>query len=305
MTDSFHVSSEVGLKIVHFRPKSLTEDEWALWGDSVIACIKAMEPEKVLTAKRWLSLLVAYVRFLIELQLEPPVQPHFTVRLIEAYVSTIASNKSAATRRGELTKIGRKNNPRHPWPIKPKSISRTNRNRPYRVDELISLRRAAPEERTESRRRLFQTVLALGLCVGLDGRTIHQVTPERVKRTGDGVFVSGIGNRPEILVEPWAGKWLSYWAARTEPEVAIAGSLSMYDSKLCTLRGDDGTTRLTTSRLRTTFVLHVMGQHLPLHEIMAITGLTSTSSLDFYLKALEQPPALDSVTLPPILGEVN
>lgn len=272
----------VALRVENYRPQLLTEDEWRVWGPSIKDVVYIVRPDNCVEARRIVTSLVAFSRSLISWGLEPPISQHLLLPRIDRHLDDNSSPGSRRTRRTELIKLGRVMTPEYPWPTKFVPIPRSKRKPPYSPSALRSLIGAAEAQESAADRRLFQISLALGLN-GHDGRSIPYMTREQVVIRDGGVYLSGDDVRPELLIKGRLGEWVEHWRERTEPEQLLVGSQSRFNSKISRLRADDGKTRLTIARLRTTYVVRLL-EHPGLRqsEILALAGLTSTSSLDLY-----------------------
>ncbi len=282
--------ADVRGSVDRYRPKLLTVAQWANWGDSVVACVEALGPQTPKDGIRLLTMLAAFAADLDRLGKEPPLETHLTLRLIEWHVNERPPG-SAATRRSELQRIGRIVNPTHPWPLPRKAFAPGHRYPPYTAVELASLERAADAPRTRARRRIFQVAMALGLGVGLDGRTLFTVFPEHVEPVGAlDVIVHGPPPRPPVQVTGRLAVWLREWAADTDAGQPVIGSRGTYNTVVSSLTGDDGETRLQPGRLRSTFVVHLLETARgPVRELLEVVGVESFKALDGYLPYLAPP----------------
>lgn len=272
----------VSLRVEKYRPQLLTKDEWRSWGPSIKEVVYTVRPDNPPEASRVVTSLVGFVRSLIGWGFEPPVAQHLLLPRIDRHLANNTSPGSKRTRRTELIKLGRVLNPEYPWPTKLEAVARSTRKPPYTLVELESLVRAAESQERAVDRRLFQIALALGLH-GHDGRTLPYITRERILHRDGECYLSGDDIRPEILISGQLSEWVQHWQERTKPEQPVVGSKGYFNSELSRLRGDDGKTRLRMARLRTTYVVRLLEEPGLLQgEILALAGLTSTSSLDQY-----------------------
>lgn len=296
-------------KVHSFTPECLTTEEWAAWGPGIIDNVYDVSPETVDQASRTVSLLSRFAADAQRWGWEPPLAEHLTLRSVDRHCSAFTNEGARRTRRSALIAIGRIINPETQWPPVREKMGRSRREPPYDRSELVSLHEGAEHREPRSQRRLFQVGLSLGLAAGLDGRTIHDVTTDQIRRLGPSrVCIDPIGARPVIEVRGLHGKWISYWAANTEPGCPVIGSRSVYNGRLHTLVGDDGTTRMSMARLRTTFIVHLLKQRSLSHnEFLQVAGLNSTSSLDLYREFLPEADLERTgrlfAALPPILEE--
>ena len=101
----------------------------------------------------------------------------------------LASDRSRATYRAVLRRVGPLLTKRAPWEPRPASLARRQVARPYTEPEALLLRKDALVQPTSARRRAAQAFLALGLGTGLDGRWATQVAARHVNASASGVVV--------------------------------------------------------------------------------------------------------------------
>lgn len=302
------MSNEVRASLDQYRPRCLSEDEWAIWGGSVLDIVYQVSPETKTQAKRTVGFLARFAADVHSWGGEPPLAEHLTMRAIERHVARHEKAGTRRTRRHTLIAVGRIANPAHRWPYRQSKIAKSPKQPPYTPWQLESLHEAAKHREPKSHRRLFQIALVAGLGAGLDGRTIRAVTPESVIATPEGgVAIDRVGSRPQMAVSGLHADWLSYWAQHTPAGQPLVGSKGVYNSKVHLMQGDDGRTSLSLARLRTTFIVHLINQHtLTLSQIVALAGMNSAGSLSGYLDHVADPDLENVKTafagLPPIIG---
>lgn len=302
------MTKETREQVDAYQPLCLTKAEWAKWGPSVLDAVYQFSPETVDQAKRTIGLLARFAADAERWGWDPPLAEHLTMRSIDRHNAQFTNEGARRTRRSTLVSIGRVINPSHLWPPDRQKMGRSRRKPPFTHDELASLHAAARHREPESHRRLFQVVLSFCLGAGHDGRTLHLITPEMVEYLGPShVRLSPIGGRPHMELGGIHAQWVAYWAAHTEPGRPVVGPRGTYNGRVFVLIGDDGKTQLSVSRLRTTFVTHLLAQqNLSACEILQLSGLSSTASLDLYREFLPVPDfgstAAKFAALKPIFG---
>lgn len=279
---------DVSRSVNRYTPRCLTEEQWAKWGGTNLDVVRILAPTEVAHVRRMLSNLASFAADLDDWGHSPPIAPLFTVRLIERHSRAIKNVGAQRVRRAWLMSVGRTVNPHHPWPVPMGKYPRERRQPPYAAWELDSLHDAAKHQEPRSLQRLFQMNLALMLGAGCDRQNLYSVTPEMVSSYDTTRVCVSIEGRPAVDVSGLHGQWIRYWAANTEPGRPLAGPKSVANGKLASLRGDDGETRISTARLRTTFVVHLLDQRmLNLTEFMQLTGFGGLTSVDLYATFLE------------------
>ena len=87
----------------------------------------------------------------------------------------VANDRSRATFRSDLRRMGPLLTRSAPWQPRPQAIATRNLAPPYTFSEIELLRADAANQPTEARRRGARALLALGLGAGLDGRWVARV----------------------------------------------------------------------------------------------------------------------------------
>lgn len=196
---------------------------------------------------------------------------------VERFVASLGGERSAATYRAVLRRVGPVLTKKAPWEPRPETISRRPLAPPYRGDELVTLFRDAVSQPTPSRQRAACALLVLGLGAGLDGRWATRVKADDVTRFGPVVTVEvGEPNpRSIVVLAGWEDELLTL-AASAGDEFLVGGrSKSNRRTGHLTERliVPTGHPRLAPARLRSTWLLwHVVaGTRLP--ELCAAAGL--------------------------------
>lgn len=101
----------------------------------------------------------------------------------------MAKDRSCATYRAVLRRVGPLLTKKAPWEPKPPSIARRSVAVPYSREDLYLLREDALLQPTDSRRRAARALLALGLVAGLDGRWVSKVVASDITSAVEGVVI--------------------------------------------------------------------------------------------------------------------
>ena len=101
----------------------------------------------------------------------------------------LASDRSRATYRAVLRRVGPLLTKRAPWEPRPTSLARRQVAPPYTATEVQLLRNDAVAQPTAARRRAARALLVLGLGAGLDGRWVTRVAARDVRASASGVVV--------------------------------------------------------------------------------------------------------------------
>ena len=109
---------------------------------------------------------------------------------VERFIEFCLTNdRSQATYRSTLRRVGPLLTKRAPWQPRPKPIVRRALAPPYSEEEMAMIVADGQGQPTVDRRRAARALMALGLGAGLDGRWVTRVTASDVERSGRGVVV--------------------------------------------------------------------------------------------------------------------
>jgi hypothetical protein len=220
---------------------------------------------------------------------------------VERFIAVgLADDRSRATYRAVLRRVGPLLTKRAPWGAMPATVARRQVAAPYTLDELRSLRSDSVAQPTARRVRAARALLALGAGAGLDGRWVARVDAGDVATQG-GVVLVTVG-APSARIMPVLAGWedeVLELAATAGGEFLVGGrsvSKNRADSLAASLIVGNGHPRFSASRLRSTWlVTHLaMGTRLPeLARAAGLQGVTVLSDLLPFVPALDEESALE------------
>jgi hypothetical protein len=200
---------------------------------------------------------------------------------VERFVSVaLAEDRSAATYRAVLRRVGPLLTRRAPWEPRPTAVARRPLAPPYSPQEVDLLLDDAGTQPTFSRQRAAFAFLALGLGVGLDGRWATRVTAHDVNRCGDGVVVR-VGDpsaRSIVALASWEDALLGL-ADLADGQFLVGGrtwSNRKTGALVERLITPTGHPRLAPARLRSTWLLWHLQAGTRLPELCRAAGLRGT-----------------------------
>jgi hypothetical protein len=213
----------------------------------------------------------------------------------------LASDRSRATYRAALRRVGPLLTKRAPWEPRPAAMARRQVAPPYTGPEVLLLRQDALVQPTPARRRAARAFLALGLGTGLDGRWATRVAACHVKASASGVVVE-VGEpaaRQVVACAEWEDELIGL-AATADDEFLVGGySNSTRRTGHLTERlvVPTGHPRLAPARLRSTWlVAHLLaGTRLP--ELCRAAGLEGVTVLSDLLEVIEPLDDASTVTM--------
>jgi hypothetical protein len=203
----------------------------------------------------------------------------------------LASDRSRATYRAVLRRVGPLLTTRAPWEPRPSTLARRQVTPPYTAPEVLLLRKDALVQPTAARRRAARALLALGLGVGLDGRWVTRVAAEHVTASASGVVVE-VGEpaaRSVVALVDWEDELL-WLAANAEDQFLVGGnSTSTRRTGHLTerLMTPTGHPRLAPARLRSTWLLAHLRAGTRLPELCRAAGLEGVTVLSDLLELVD------------------
>jgi hypothetical protein len=200
---------------------------------------------------------------------------------VERFVTVaLVDDRSSATYRAVLRRVGPLLTRRAPWEPRPTAIARRQLAPPYSPEEVALLLDDAGTQPTFSRQRAAFAFLALGLGAGLDGRWATRVKAEDVTRCGEGVVVR-VGDpaaRSIVALATWEDALLGL-ADLAGDQFLVGGrtwsnrNTGALVERLVTPTGHP---RLAPARLRSTWLLWHLQAGTRLPELCRAAGLRGT-----------------------------
>lgn len=216
--------------------------------------------------------------------------------MVDRFVAVgLVGERSQATYRSVLRRVGPLLTDWAPWEPKPISLARRQVAVPYGEAELTALRADAKVQPTPGRLRAARALLALGCGAGLDGRWVARVGSEDVVESSWGVLVRV--EEPSARVVPVLATWeeeVLELAASASGEFLVGGrstSRNRAGALAASLVVAEGRPRFSASRLRSTWLLtHLSnGTRLPeLAQAAGLAGVTVLSDLLPFVPSISQ-----------------
>ncbi|MFG2027180.1 hypothetical protein [Streptomyces sp. NPDC048825] len=193
---------------------------------------------------------------------------------------------------------------------KPAKLSASVPNSPYSRTELADLWGWASGQPTEELRWGCKTLMALGLGVGLDSPEVIPLRVHDVRRTSNGggpvvVATRGARKRDILCRRPWEGV-----LASAADRLDTTGTAQYLFRPNCFSRGTNTVTnfldrtkpssevpRLVMGRLRSTWLVELFEERLPITVIVAAAGVDTLHGLSRILPFLSAVPADEAARL--------
>ena len=195
----------------------------------------------------------------------------------------LAGSTSQATYRADLRWAGPRLTVIAPWQPRPVTMAVRKVATPYTQAELEFLRADAVQQPSAVRRRGARALLALGLGAGLDGRWTARIGPDAVRR-GEGfvaISVPAPAARLVVVRSCWEDEILDL--AATAGSGVLLGRRSESRNRVGDiakrLRCPLGHPRISSARLRSTWLVDLLADGVPLPVICAAAGLSGITTL--------------------------
>jgi hypothetical protein len=203
---------------------------------------------------------------------------------VERFIASLAEERSAATHRAVLRRVGPLLTKRAPWEPRAQAIPRRQLAPPYENDEVSTLIDDAIDQPNWSRQRAAIAFLTLGLGAGLDGRWVTRVAASHVRLEGDVVTVEVGEPRPRkvVCLVTWEEQLLGLAATAQRDEFLVGGystSKNRTAELTARLAVPTGHPRLSPARLRSTWLLWHLDAGTRLPELCRAAGLQGTQVL--------------------------
>jgi hypothetical protein len=267
-----------------YWPKSIDADRWDEVRPFVLDAAERLGLDGGAGAQRAVRVLARLAAWAagqgLPLDLEVVLDPDTVERFV---VVGLTDDRSRATYRAVLRRVGPLLTRRAPWEVRPAPAARRQVAVPYPLHELESLRSDALVQPTPGRVRAARALLALGAGAGLDGRWVTRIGAPDVRRSG-GVVVVRVGEpcpRVVPVLASWEGAVLEL-AASAGREFLVGGrslAKNRASSLAASLVVGNGHPRFSASRLRSTWLVShlLLGTRLP--ELAAAAGLQGVTVL--------------------------
>lgn len=213
--------------------------------------------------------------------LQVGIEDCFTPDVVEHYIAAGTphlSVASRATRRAQLRRIGRTATTTAPWPAPAPQLRYQSRLAPYTEAEVAWFWEIATQQRTTVMSRRMRVFLALGLGAGMHAREYYTATDIDLSHrdTVTWLHVHGTAAREVPVLDDCAG--VLWEVAEQFPGQPLLGAvLPVSDrSRLWHLmRGVEmprGLAHPDSQRLKTTWIVTLAANGVPLQEIMPVAG---------------------------------
>lgn len=278
-----------------YRPSRLDLPTWAAVRPFVLGCTERLGLDESAHGQRIARVLAQLAAWALQERLPLDREVVLDPDAVERFVAVgIADDRSRATYRAILRRVGPLLTKRAPWEARPDAVARRQVAMPYRIEEVSGLRADAFAQPTERKKRAARALLALGAGVGLDGRWVSRVGAGDVVVRGRlvSVRVGPPSERVVAVLATWQDEVLDL-AATAGDEYLVGGrstSRNRAGALAASLMVGNGHPRFSASRLRSTWLVTHLARGTRLPELARAAGLEGVTVLSDLLAFV---PALD------------
>jgi hypothetical protein len=279
--------------LARYQPRNIDLQQWSAIRPFVVGLAGRLDLVGQASAARIIRVLTRLAVWCVGEGLPLEVEVVLDPDTVERFVALgLADDRSRATYRAVLRRVGPLLTRRAPWEPRPAVASRRQVALPYTQTEMSRLVVDAGLQPTAARRRAAQALMALGAGAGLDGRWVARVAAGDVCRAGDLVLVR-VGE-PAARVVPLLARWedeVRELADSAGDEFLVGGrstSRNRAGALAASLVVPLGHPRLSAARLRSTWLVHhlTVGTRLPeLARAAGLVGVTVLSDLLSFVPA--------------------
>jgi hypothetical protein len=230
-----------------YRPQRIGGDVWLVVRPFVVEYAAALRLRDGASARRIVRVLASLAAWAAGEGLPLDVEVVLDPDTVERFVAVgLADDRSRATYRAALRRVGPRLTRRAPWEAKAPTVARRKVALPYTIDEIRGLRDDALAQPSAGRVRAARALLALGAGAGLDGRWVARVTARDI--TSSHAVMVRVGDpagRVVPVLAPWEDDvetWplppgTSSWSVATPPPATGQGLWRRRSSWPTAIRG--------------------------------------------------------------------
>lgn len=285
--------------IAAYIPASLRTDLWQEVAAVTREVVGRVAPK---THPRTLETLRDVAQFLAWCHLQGlpvGIETSFTPDVVEHYIAAGTphlSVASRATRRAQLRRIGRTATTTAPWPAPTPQLRFQTRLAPYTEAEVTRLWEIAAQQRTGTLRRRMRVYLALGLGAGMHAREYYTATDSDLRHQHGVTVLSVLGTaaRDVPVLDDCAG--VLWEVAAKFPGQALLGVVSPVSDRsrlwhlMHHIEMPRGVAHPDSQRLKTTWIVRLATNGVPLQEIMVAAGYRTFRTFNNVAAHLPQRP---------------
>jgi hypothetical protein len=281
------LSAELEHLLEAWVPKGMPARDWLACQDLVHDVMRRAHIRGVESFRKHLRILSEYIAWAIKSGYPEDVLALMTDDAINDFSRMVlagAGDATAGTKRSKLRALARTVNPEKNVEALGARFGHTDVKPPYTQEDVYWITRRISQVRKPTTRRAIQTAVALGLGAGLTTGDLQPLTRGNIDDQGDtGICITITGRNPRTI-------WL-----RHEYEEMLREGISHLSAggRILGLRHHKDTVRdlyrniqptgsgptVVQSRLRNTWLAHLMCEPIPLVTVMRVAGLATARTL--------------------------
>lgn len=281
------LSAELEHLLEVWVPKGMPTRDWLASKDLVHDVMRRTHIRGAESFRKHLRILTAYVSWAIKSGYPEDILTLMTDEAINDYSRMILAgtrDATAGTRRSKLRALARTVNPEKNIQAVSPQFRHTDVKPPYTQEDVYWITRRISQVRKPTTRRAIQTAVALGLGAGLTTGDLQTLTRSDITDHGNsGICITITGRNPRTI-----------WLRREYEEMLREGIRHLSPGgRILGLRHHKDTVRdlyrniqptgsgpmVVQSRLRHTWLAHLMCEPIPLVAVMRVAGLSTARTL--------------------------
>lgn len=272
-----------------YRPRRIDQGSWQAVRPFVLACADGLGLVDSASGRRVVRVLARLGEWCLAEGLPLEAEVVLDPATVERFVTAgLAGDRSQATYRGVLRRVGPMLTDRAPWEARPATIARRPTAAPYTAAELSSLDLAVGLQPTPARRRAARAFFVLGAGAGLDGRWVARVTADDVTAENGAVLVRVGAPSPRVVPVLADFQDEALDLAATAGNDFLVGGRSMSKNRTCALVArlivGHEQPRFSPARFRSTWLLSHLQAGTRLPELAQAAGVRDVRVLSDLLE---------------------
>lgn len=281
------LSAELERLLEVWVPKGMATRDWLACQDLVHGVMRRTHIRGAESFRKHLRILTGYVSWAIKSGYPEDVFALMTDDAINDYSRMVLAgtgDATAGTKRSKLRALARTVNPEKNVQAVSPQFRHTDVKPPYTEEDVYWITHRITQVRTPTTRRAIQTAVALGLGAGLTTGDLQTLTRGNIDDQGDsGIYISITGRNPRnIWLRREYEEMLREGISHLSPGGRILGLRHHKDTVRDLYRNIQPTgsgPMVVQSRLRHTWLAHLMCEPIPLVTVMRVAGLTTARTL--------------------------
>lgn len=268
-------------------PKGMPTRDWLACKDLVHEVMRRTHIRGEESFRKYLRILADYISWAVKAGYPEDILPLMTDDAINDYARTVlatSSDATAGTKRSKLRILARTVNPEENVQATKLQFQHSDVKPPYTNEDVYWITQRISLVRSLTTRRALQTAIALGLGAGLSTGDLQTLTRGNIDDRGkDGICITVTGrNSRTVWMRYEFEEMLREGIAHLSPNGRILGLRHHKDTVRDLYRHIQPTgagPSVVQSRLRHTWLAHLMCEPIPLITLLRVAGLSTARTL--------------------------